>query len=245
MDITIIRGIEKFTIDIHRKKTYTDTIAEDLCYPKEQKMAAIRYFYNRVNKYQLSPKNLEKGNNILQQIPHNNGYDVSAAKNLSYKKNANMEKKDKDNKKIHWVKLTYIGKETTAVTKAFRNTNVNITFSTNNTISNLLTARHHTTKGKYDNNGIYQLTCPTCSKKYIGQTGRSFKIRFQEHFRDFKHGNSKSSFVQHLLDNGHSTGPIEDIIETIHVTNKGQIMGTLEKFTSSMKRNSTIKSMVN
>jgi hypothetical protein len=83
--------------------------------------------------------------------------------------------KNKDNKKIHWVKFTYIGKETRAITKAFRNTNVNITFSTNNTINNLLTAGHHTTKGKYDNSGIYQLTCPTCRKKYIGQTGRSFK----------------------------------------------------------------------
>jgi chromosome condensin MukBEF complex kleisin-like MukF subunit len=77
--------------------------------------------------------------------------------------------------KIHWVKFTYIAKETRAVTKAFRNTNVNITFSTNNTISNLLTTRRHITKGKYDNSGIYQLTCPTCSKKYIGQTDNRLK----------------------------------------------------------------------
>jgi hypothetical protein len=162
LDITITRGIEKFTIDVHRKSTYTDIIIpEDSCHPKEQKMAAIRYFYNRMNKYHLSPENLEKENHILQQILYNNGYYISAAKNLPNVKKANTEKKDKG-KKIHWVKFTHIGKETRAVTKAFRNTNVNITFSTNNTISNLLTARRHTTKGKYDNSGIYQLTCPIC-----------------------------------------------------------------------------------
>jgi hypothetical protein len=148
-----------------------------------------------------------------------------------------MEKKD-NNKKTHWAKFTYIGKETRAIMKAFKNTNVSILFSTNNTISNLLTARRHSTKGKYDNSRIYQLTCPTCKIKYIGQTSSSFKTRFQEHFRDFKHGNRKSSFAQHLLDNGHSTGPIEDVMETIHVTKKGQMMDTRKGFTSSAKHRS-------
>lgn len=66
--------------------------------------------------------------------------------------------------------------------------------------------------------------------KYMGQTGRSFRTRFQEHLWDFKHGNGKSSFTQHLLENGHAIGPIEDIMSTIHITNKGRLMDTLEKF---------------
>jgi hypothetical protein len=74
------------------------------------------------------------------------------------------------------------------------------------------------------------LTCPTCRKRYIGQIDSSFKTRYREHFRYFKHVNRKSRFAQHLLDNGHSIGPIEYIMETIHVTNKGQMMDTLEKF---------------
>jgi hypothetical protein len=73
-------------------------------------MAAIRYFYNRMNKYHLSPRNLEKENHILQQILYNNGHGISTAKNVLNKKKANMEKKD-NNKKIHWVKFTYIGKK--------------------------------------------------------------------------------------------------------------------------------------
>ena len=66
--------------------------------------------------------------------------------------------------------------------------------------------------------------------KYTGQTGRSFRTRFQEHLRDFKHGNGKSSFVQHLLENGHAIGPIQDIMSTIYITNKGRLMDTLEKY---------------
>ena len=66
--------------------------------------------------------------------------------------------------------------------------------------------------------------------KYTGQTERSFRTRFQEHLREFRHGKGKSSFAQHLLENGHGIGPIEDIMSTIHITNKGRLMNTLEKF---------------
>jgi hypothetical protein len=66
--------------------------------------------------------------------------------------------------------------------------------------------------------------------KYTGQTGRSFKVRFQEHLSDFKYGNGRSRFAQHLLENGHSIGPMEEIMETVHITNKELMMDTLEKF---------------
>jgi hypothetical protein len=62
--------------------------------------------------------------------------------------------------------------------------------------------------------------------KYTGQSGRSFRTCFQEHLRDFKHGNGKLSFAQHLLENGHAIGPIEDIMRTIYITNKGRLMDT-------------------
>jgi hypothetical protein len=66
--------------------------------------------------------------------------------------------------------------------------------------------------------------------KYTGQTGGPFKIRFQEHFRDFKHGNGKSSFAQQLMDNRHAIGPMQDIMDVVHITRKGRMMDTLEKF---------------
>jgi hypothetical protein len=40
----------------------------------------------------------------------------------------------------------------------------------------------------------------------------------------------KSRFAQHLLETGHSTGPIDSIMEIIHPTNKGRQMDTIEKF---------------
>jgi len=66
--------------------------------------------------------------------------------------------------------------------------------------------------------------------KYTGQTGRPFRVRFQEHIRDFKYNNSRSKFAQHLIDNKHAIGNMEDIMEIIHVTRKGKKAGYTRKF---------------
>jgi sRNA-binding regulator protein Hfq len=66
--------------------------------------------------------------------------------------------------------------------------------------------------------------------KYTGQTGRSFNARFREHLRDFKNGYGKSRFAQHLLENRHAIGPMNDIMDTIYFTNKGRLMDAVESF---------------
>ena len=78
--------------------------------------------------------------------------------------------------------------------------------------------------------------------KYTGQIGRPFRVRFQEHFRDFKYCNNKSKFAQHLLENRHSIGPMENRMDTIHITNKGRMMDTLEtEFNNQINDRLTVK----
>jgi len=48
--------------------------------------------------------------------------------------------------------------------------------------------------------------------------------------RDFKNNNRKSKFAQHLLDEGHAIGNIEDIMKITHITRKGRMLNTLENF---------------
>jgi hypothetical protein len=132
--------------------------------------------------------------------------------------------------KTKWVMFTYIGRETRAIMKIFKNTNVEVTFGTDNTIEKHLATRRDHNRSKYENSGIYQLTCPTCSMKYTGQIRRPFRVLFQEHFRDFKYGNGKSRFVAHLLENKHSIAPMENIMETLHTVGKGRMMDMLERF---------------
>jgi hypothetical protein len=113
---------------------------------------------------------------------------------------------------VKWAKFTHAGKETKFVTKLFKNSTENVPYTTRNTIASLLSQKSNPKKNKFDCSGVYQLTCPDCKMKYVGEEGGSFHTRFSEHFRDFKYATQKSRFAQHLLEKGHSIGPIDSII---------------------------------
>jgi hypothetical protein len=178
-----------------------------------------------MNSYQLSSDNMQKENNTIIEIFTSNKYDASILNTMNNRK---VKTKYEGDRK--WVKFTYVGKETRIITRLLKNTKVNVSFTTNNTIGKILASQHQRTANKYDKCGVYQLTCPTCNMKYVGQTDIPFKVRFRERLHDFKYGNRKSKFATHLLDNGHSIGSINNVMETLHITDKGRMMDNLEKF---------------
>jgi hypothetical protein len=100
-----------------------------------------------------------------------------------------------------------------------KHSKIRIALSTNNTIGKLLTTKQGQVNSKYDKSGVYQLKCPT-----------SFRTRFQEHLRDLKYNNQKSKFAQHLLDKQHSMDRMENTMDIIHITSKGKMIDTIEKY---------------
>jgi hypothetical protein len=229
LDLTLTKTDTNISFNIHRKPTTTDVIIpRDSCHPQEHKLAAIRYLLNRANTYDLNPTNKQAEIDTIKTILQNNGYDVSILDRLN--RPTQNRKQETDNPKRKWAKFTYIGKETRLVTKLFRDTQVKIAYTTNNNLDRILQYNSTGTENKYGKSGIYQLSCPTCNKKYIGQTGRSFQVRFREHLHDYKYMCRKSGFAQHLLDEGHTFGPMENIMDIIHYAKKGKMMDALERF---------------
>jgi hypothetical protein len=71
LDITIDRDKKRFSVDIYRKPTYTDSIIpNDSCHPTEYQYAAIRHLHKRTNSCQLSRDQMDKENKIIQDILH-------------------------------------------------------------------------------------------------------------------------------------------------------------------------------
>jgi hypothetical protein len=99
------------------------------------------------------------------------------------------------------------------VTNIFKDTQLNTAFRTQNTIENIL--RYKTKTEKYDNSGVYQMKCLDCPLRYIGQTGRTFKIRYKEHIQAIRNNNSNSGYSKHILNTGHAYGTITDTIGVI------------------------------
>jgi hypothetical protein len=79
------------------------------------------------------------------------------------------------------------------IARVLRKFNINVSFKTNNSLENCLKRKNlfNGSNDKYGQCGIYKMKCESCSKGYIGQTGRSFKVRFKEHVSDIVHNREK------------------------------------------------------
>jgi len=134
LDLTIKKTATKMIYDIHRKPTTDNIIPNDSCHPSEQKLAAIWYFLNRINTYDLGHAEKQKETEILKQIVYNNKFHTSILSRIRNSKT----KPDSENQRKRWTEFTYVGKETRQITKLFKNTNVRIAFTTNNSLGKLL-----------------------------------------------------------------------------------------------------------
>ena len=59
---------------------------------------------------------------------------------------------------------------------------------------------------------------------------QSFYTRFKEHAREYKYATNKSNYAKHLLDTQHTLKPIEECMTVLHITRKGSMLNTLERF---------------
>jgi hypothetical protein len=65
---------------------------------------------------------------------------------------------------------------------------------------------------------------------YVGQTGRDFLTRFNEHKHSFRLNNNNSKYTAHILDNQHTFGQIQDVMQILQVQRKSPHLNTAEKF---------------
>jgi hypothetical protein len=103
-----------------------------------------------------------------------------------------------------------------------------IAFRTKNTTSNIL--KHHAQTGKYNSSGIYQMKCLDCPLKYVGQTGRTFSARCQEHIHAIRGMNGNSGCSNRILSMGHTYGTITDTMDVIRTGRKGRHLNILEMY---------------
>jgi hypothetical protein len=219
LDITIHRQQTKVKVSIYRKPTYTDTIIPLTSnHPTQHKYAAIRFLHNRLNTYSLQTKEFKKEENIIRNILYNSAFrlrtqtakihpvqtQTTQTHILTPSLTPQTQQSTATNK--HWCTFICIGKETTYITKLFKHTNIRVAFRTNNIWKHL--SQPPSVQDKYKQSGVYKVTCPDCGKAYIGQTGREFRTRFNEHKRAFQHNSQQSKFALHLTDHKHSFGHI-------------------------------------
>jgi hypothetical protein len=63
------------------------------------------------------------------------------------------------------------------------NTNIKVAYETNNTIKHHVKIKDRTTD-IYSLSRVYQMKCKDCPLRYVGQTGHTFRTRYNEHNRE-------------------------------------------------------------
>jgi hypothetical protein len=126
------------------------------------------------------------------------------------------DKKVNTNRK--WATFTYYSSTIRKITNLFKHTDIRISFKNNNTVSQIFRTKQNNKTPEYNKSGIYKLTYKICQHTYIGQTSGNLKQRYQEHIRYIRNNNPQSAYAQHIFNNRHEYGTIEEIMKLIQPT---------------------------
>jgi len=226
LDLTIIRNKNNIEVNIYRKETSTDTVIHYFSnHPIEQKMAAFRYYINRLLTLPLTQDGTNTEWTTILNMAKNNGFPIERITRLKTQMVKNLQHKKPENNTKRWTTFTYYGPAVRKITNLFKYSAIGIAFRTTNTIFKQLT------KGKNEQttpSGIYKIKCNTCNTVYMGQTGRGINTRYKEHIRYIKSNNPQSAYAIHILRNRHEYGPENETLQLIRPCAKGTRMNSWE-----------------
>lgn len=238
LDLTINNHNQLHTFKIFRKPTQTNhTIHSDSHHPFQHKISAYNHMIHRLNNIPMSNEDYNHELKTIIQISKANGYSEQLIHNINrkiinkkIKYNLTTLTNIEEQNNIKYISLHYNAGISNTVRKIFNQYGYTIAHKTNNTISKYLrNKKTHTT-----DSGVYKLTCNECQKFYIGQTGRTFEQRFNEHIREVNHNNPKnnikSNYAQHLNNEKHTYTNIDTNLKILHKMQKGKLMDRREEY---------------
>jgi len=233
LDLTIMKCNNSLKFKIYRKPTTTSqTINNNSHHPQNQKMAAYNSFVHRLLSVPMDQTDYEEEVSIIKFIAVANGYKSSIVDNLIIKHKNRASKTENVERK--YVSSEYGLVLSNKLKQEMNKHNITVSFKTSNKLDRLLQGKNvNNSQDKFNQTGVYKMTCSDCPSVYIGQTSRSFKIRFKEHLprpSDALLTTPRSAFASHLISNDHSYENIHQNMEIMQLCRRGAYMSSVEEF---------------
>lgn len=233
LDLELTRNNNKIEINVYRKPTTTKRyITSDSFASPSHKIAAFNSMVYRLCILPLSIRDFKAELNYIKDVANINGFShleierlvKNHSRKINIKRRTTLNLNSENNNKKR-VKFNFGGKISNKLIPIFNKHNLDIVYSNNNKIKNILDSP----KDKIDNfekSGIYEIVCK-CDKKYIGQTKRQIKTRFKEHISHIKYNRpTKSSVAEHIInsiDNNECDVNINNLHLIKHIGNKNYL----------------------
>jgi hypothetical protein len=140
--------------------------------PLEHKTAGVKYLINRLITYHITEHNkVAEVKTAEQMLKVNNYGDLNVQDQIKWAQRRSVPPiKHYINNRNKWATFTYTAKETKSITKLFKDQNINIAYSTKNTLGKHLGPKRPK-KEAFEKGGVYNIKCQSCPGNYTGQTG--------------------------------------------------------------------------
>jgi hypothetical protein len=174
---------------IYRKKTHTDQYLNFKSqHPLHQKLGVIRTLFDRMNNIVTEDNDRTTEETRIKEALGRCGYPKWAFDKVKHqmdnKTKKTVNKKDKTNESNGMVVIPYIQGVSERLQRSFKKYNIQTAMKPYNTLKHLLVHPKDKRDTAKTTDCVYQIPCQSCDKVYVGETGRLFETRLNEHKKD-------------------------------------------------------------
>ncbi len=189
------------TFTVYRKPTHTDQYLHFKSHhPLHQKLGVVRTLLDRCDTVVTKPEDREKEEKHIEKALGACGYPPWTIKKVKTSRMAKQEKKkqqkDTQEKSRGMVVIPYVEGLSEAVDRVFRKHRVTSAMKPHTTLKNLLVHPKDKTDITEVGEIVYEIPCKSCDGSYIGETGRLFKTRLQEHQQEVENIEGARKFTR-------------------------------------------------
>ena len=188
---------------VFRKGTHTDKYLDfQSHHPLAHKVAVARTLFDRAEKICSDFPDTEKEKDHVAKALQNNGYPRRlVVRNWHPPHSQRPEQQDTP---TATVTLPYIRHLSETIRRILAPLGIRTCFRPHRTLRQTLVRLKDRTPLQQRAGVVYRIPCGSCSKVYIGQTGRTLEHRLKEHKRALTSGNTAQSAVaEHAVDHVH------------------------------------------
>ena len=203
LDVQVKKCMGSLDTFVFRKPTHTDRYLHFTSYHHPRVKTGIALCLKDRAEKICGPNSssLEKEKEHLEGVLQANGYPKWEAHRLL---NRRRQTKGSEDECKHKLFIPYIKGLSEMIDKSSRKMGIQTIFSKQRSLRTVL-SNPKPPQPPMDIKGVvYLIPCSECSAVYIGETGRTLKVRLAEHKRAFRMGDVKNGIAVHSLKTGHS-----------------------------------------
>ncbi len=206
LDALIIRKPDgSLKLQVYRKQTHTNQYLSFYSHhPLHQKLGVIRTLYDRCNNIVTEEEDKIEEEGKVKEAMMVCGYPEwsfdrvreKMEKGKEQKKTKSKKKDNSSEEKKGMVVIPYVQGLSESLDRSFRSRGIHTAMKPHTTIRSLLVHPKDTRNPNETSGVVYKIPCKNCEKSYIGETGRNFGYRLEEHQKDVTEVTQKRKYTR-------------------------------------------------